>query len=100
MTPTLAKPDEALSLTGFRAMDFSDAPLAIVNPHANPLDGVAWAVEELEHLIFWLDILACSKADSPVDPAELCGRIQVPIERMHTVLERCLAVMAQAEVQP
>jgi len=100
MTTTLAKTGETVSLTGFRAMDYSDAPLSIVNPHASPLDGIAWVVEELGHLVFWLDLAACSKADSPVDPAELCGRIQVPIERMHTVLERCRAVMAQVEVQP
>ncbi len=93
MTTTLAEPGETVSLTGFRAMDYSDHPLAIVNPAATPSDGVAWAVEELSYLSFWLDLVACSKADNDVDPAALCGRITSKLEQVHDVLQRCIKAM-------
>lgn len=100
MTARLTQPGEVLSLTGFCAMDHSDHPLAIVNPAATPRDAVAWAVDELGSLHFMLDLLACSSADSDVDPAQLAHHINTCLVRVHTVLKRSMEVMARGDVQP
>ena len=62
MIASPTKPEEALSLTCFRALDFSVHPFAIANPNATPLDGIAWLVEEVGNLHYWIDLVACSKA--------------------------------------
>lgn len=100
MSTLLAETGEVLSLTGFRAMDYSDHPLAIVNPAATPRDAVAWACDELGDLQFMLDLVACSSAEHDVDPADLCMRVGLAVGRVLVALKRCRSVMSKPDVQP
>ncbi len=99
MIASPTKPEEALSLTCFRALDFSVHPFAIANPNATPLDGIAWLVEEVGNLHYWIDLVACSKADCHVDPAEMCGRMDARLRLIYDVLILCRDAMVKAEVK-
>ena len=58
-------------------------PAVIFNPDASKADLVWWAMEELQALREWVNLLACSKADVARDIDEIAAMV---LHRMDPVI--------------
>ena len=86
---------EVRSAVGVRAMNWSMNPALIINPTATPEDLFSWAVAELGNLHTWLDILACSKCDFPIEPPDLAAMV---VERLAPVMQGLHAALESGKV--